>query len=104
MKTKKQTLFQGQEWWHAAGKAPFSGLNNTLTSIPAWAEVHYWDTNLLTSSVEKKKTNQQIREKPRIIVSIPISQQEFQGHGFIYMGWPQNFILFFVQENFTEDR
>lgn len=55
MKTKKQTLFQGQEWWHAAGKAPFSGLNNTLTSIPAWAEVHYWDTNLLTSSVEKKK-------------------------------------------------
>lgn len=38
-----------------AGKAPFPGLNNTVTSIPAWAEVHYWDTNLLTSSVRRKK-------------------------------------------------
>lgn len=76
-----------------ADKAPFPGLNNTVTSIPAWAEVHYWDTSLLTSSVGRKKRKKKIREKPRI-VSIPISQQEFQGHGFIYMACAHNFVLY----------
>lgn len=48
-----------------------------MASIPAGYKVHYWDTDCLTTLEENQnKTN--THKPPCIIVSIPISQQEFR--------------------------